>query len=88
MVTAGKSSSFTGFEIVFRLVMVRSSYRSMMMMMMMMMMMNNNVLTIPKTKTTCQLVKIFLAKLAEPARARITRMNQMSRVRKDLLSKY
>ena len=82
MVTAGKSSSFIGFEIVFRLVMVRSSYRSMMMMMMM----NNNVL--PKTKTTCQLVKIFLAKLAEPARARITRMNQMSRVRKDLLSKY
>ena len=44
MVTAGKSSSFTGFEIVFRLVMVRSSYRSMMMMM------NNNVLTISKTK--------------------------------------
>ena len=85
MVTAGKSSSFTGFEIVFRLVMVRSSYRSMMMMMMMM---NNNVLTISKTKRTCQLVKIFLAKLAEPARARITRMNQMSRVRKDLLSKY
>ena len=84
MVTAGKSSSFTGFEIVFRLVMVRSSYRSMMMMMMM----NNNVLTIGKTKRTCQLVKIFLAKLAEPVRARITRMNQMSRVRKDLLSKY
>ena len=83
MVTAGKSSSFTGFEIVFRLVMVRSSYRSMMMMMM-----KNNVLTIPKTKTTCQLVKIFLAKFAEPARARITRMNQMSRVRNDLLSKY
>ena len=82
MVTAGKSSSFTGFEIVFRLVMVRSSYRSMMMIM------NNNVLTIPKTKTTCQLVKIFLAKFAEPARARITRMNQMSRVRNDLLSKY
>ena len=84
MVTAGKSSSFTGFEIVFRLVMVRSSYRSMMMMTIM----NNNVLTISKTKRTCQLVKIFLAKLAEPVRARITRMNQMSRVRKDLLSKY
>ena len=88
MVTAGKSSSFTGFEIVFRLVMVRSSYRFVMMMTMMMMMMNNNLLTISKTKTTCQLVKIFLAKLAEPVRARITRMNQVIRVRNDLLSKY
>ena len=42
----------------------------------------------PKTKTTCQLVKIFLAKLAEPARARITRRNQMSRVINDLFRKY
>ena len=61
MVTDGKSSSLTGFEIVFRLVMVGS---------------------------LCQSVKTLVAKMAAPARAKITKDNQMNRVAQDLLSRY
>ena len=61
IVTEGKSNSVTGFEIVFKLVVVRSPFQS---------------------------VKMFLAKMVAPARARITRKSHKSWVAKDLFSRY